>query len=307
MKNYPEILGVSAVTVSITASLLTVSAILTSSALMCATIAPAMAQQPTSPSAAYEADTARRIRRAWFPPKGAARSSICVAFSIQPDGTMGGLRMERSSGNAMSDVAALKAIQNASPFRKTSTGGKMIVRAEMLWMPEYSGGGFNGPSPMNVRVTDLTSATGTSRATSPGKNSGKNSGKPTAKNQGKVSSNGAGKVSAKDAARIARNEARALFKKGEWSKAKNAWDDILKEDPNDPEALYKRAVCDYRLFSDEGAPKVTKRDAYVAALSDLRRAKTMYSALSDNKTSSEISKLIGELESSDVLNAAPSR
>lgn len=270
-----------------------------------------MAQQSSSSSAAYEADTARRIKRAWFPPKGAARSSICVAFSIQPDGTMGGLRLERSSGNAMSDVAALKAIQNASPFRKTSTGGKMIVRAELLWMPEYSGGGFNGPSPMNVRVTDLTGATGTSRATAPGKNSGKSSGKNSektpAKSQGKVSSNGAKKVSAKDAARIARNEARALFEKGEWSKAKNAWDDILKEDPNDPEALYKRAVCDYRLFSDEGAPKVTKRDAYVAALSDLRRAKTMYSALSDNKTSSEISKLIGELESSEILNAAPSR
>jgi len=114
---------------------------------------------------------------------------------------MGGLRLERSSGNAISDVAALKAIQNASPFRKTSTGDKMIVRAEMIWMPEYSGGGLNGPSPMNVRVTNLTGATGTTRATAsgktPGKNSGKNSGKSSGKTPGKSSGKNSGKNSGK--------------------------------------------------------------------------------------------------------------
>jgi len=64
----------------------------------------------------YMADMQRRIKRAWFPPKGNESKRVVVQFKISNDGHMSDLSIEHSSGLAIADQAALKAVENAAPF-----------------------------------------------------------------------------------------------------------------------------------------------------------------------------------------------
>src|SRR5262249_44154289 len=69
----------------------------------------------------YMADLTGRIKRAWIPPKGDTRRIIAV-FKIYEDGTISDLRLDRSSGSALADQAALNAIQTAAPFQALPDG-----------------------------------------------------------------------------------------------------------------------------------------------------------------------------------------
>lgn len=77
---------------------------------------------PQPPTAAepnfgpYMAELQRRIKRAWFPPKGPASKRVVVVFKIHSGGELSHLRIERSSGDSDTDHAALKAVENAAPF-----------------------------------------------------------------------------------------------------------------------------------------------------------------------------------------------
>lgn len=67
---------------------------------------------------AYMTDLQRRIKRHWYPPKICTSvPKTVVHFSIDGDGTLKKLRMYKGSGIQIYDSAALKAVENAAPFK----------------------------------------------------------------------------------------------------------------------------------------------------------------------------------------------
>ena len=70
----------------------------------------------------YMAELQRRIKRSWFPPKDTESKRVQVIFKVHRDGSLSHLRLERSSGLAIADQAALKAIEDAAPFHPLPAG-----------------------------------------------------------------------------------------------------------------------------------------------------------------------------------------
>jgi TonB family protein len=67
-------------------------------------------------------DLQRRIKRVWSPPKGTENATVVVLFKIHKGGQLSHLHLSKSSGIAKADEAALKAIEDAAPFRQLPTG-----------------------------------------------------------------------------------------------------------------------------------------------------------------------------------------
>lgn len=65
----------------------------------------------------YLLDLNRRIKRAWFPPRGSEARNAKAIFKVHRSGDMTNLRLTLSTGMAEADQALLKAVENASPFR----------------------------------------------------------------------------------------------------------------------------------------------------------------------------------------------
>jgi len=90
----------------------------------------------------YMADLQRRIKRAWFPPKGNESKRVVVVFKVHANGTMSNLRLVTSSGAAIADQAALKAIENAAPFRPLPDGAPTDVDIQFTFdYNVFAGGG----------------------------------------------------------------------------------------------------------------------------------------------------------------------
>lgn len=70
----------------------------------------------------YLDDLTRRIKRAWFPAKGDESKRVVAVFKIHKGGELSHLRLDSSSGKAIADQVALKAVENASPFRPLPAG-----------------------------------------------------------------------------------------------------------------------------------------------------------------------------------------
>lgn len=70
----------------------------------------------------YMAYLQHRIKEHWSPPKGDEDKRIVVEFSILRDGSLRYLRLSKSSGKAGADQAALKAVEQAAPFRQLPAG-----------------------------------------------------------------------------------------------------------------------------------------------------------------------------------------
>jgi TonB family protein len=88
------------------------------------------------------ADLQRRIKRAWFPPKGNESKRVVVVFKVHANGTMSNLRLVTSSGAAIADQAALKAIENAAPFRPLPDGAPTDVDIQFTFdYNVFAGGG----------------------------------------------------------------------------------------------------------------------------------------------------------------------
>jgi len=96
----------------------------------------------------YLKDINRRVKRAWFPPKDHENDRLKVTFKIAKDGTMTDLRVLVTSGDALSDAAAKKAIENASPFAPLPMGASNPLPIEFTF--DYST--FNGCGKAVVRV-----------------------------------------------------------------------------------------------------------------------------------------------------------
>lgn len=90
----------------------------------------------------YMADLQRRIKRAWFPPKGNESKRVVVVFKIHKQGELSHLRLEHGSGLAIADQAALKAVENAAPFRPLPQGASDDVDIQFTFdYNVFSGGG----------------------------------------------------------------------------------------------------------------------------------------------------------------------
>jgi TonB family protein len=90
----------------------------------------------------YMADLQRRIKRAWFPPKGNESKRVVVIFKVHRGGELSNLRLEHSSGVAIADNAALKAVENAAPFRPLPAGASDDVDIQFTFdYNVFTGGG----------------------------------------------------------------------------------------------------------------------------------------------------------------------
>jgi len=92
----------------------------------------------------YMADLQRRIKRAWFPPKGNEVKRVVVRFRINKGGELSNLSIEHSSGLAIADQAALKAIENAAPYRPLPAGSKDHLDIQFTFDYNVFGGGGHG-------------------------------------------------------------------------------------------------------------------------------------------------------------------
>ena len=79
---------------------------------------PAASSKRESPDfKPYLADVQTRVKRAWFPPKGYESKRVTVIFDIHRGGELSNLKLVQGSGVQIADQAALKAVENAAPFR----------------------------------------------------------------------------------------------------------------------------------------------------------------------------------------------
>lgn len=67
-------------------------------------------------------DLQRKIKMNWFPPKSDESRSAMVVFKVHRDGRVSNIRMTRSTGVALGDQAAIKAIQSVSSKLKLPAG-----------------------------------------------------------------------------------------------------------------------------------------------------------------------------------------
>lgn len=75
----------------------------------------------------YMADLQRRIKKHWFPPKGNESKRVVVVFKVHSGGELSNLHLDHSSGVAIADNAALKAVEDAAPFRPLPAGAPDAV------------------------------------------------------------------------------------------------------------------------------------------------------------------------------------
>jgi len=90
----------------------------------------------------YMADLQRRIKRAWFPPKGYEGKRVVVSFKVHSNGEMSDLRLDHGSGVAIADQAALAAVQKAGCFRPLPKNAPAAVDIQYTFdYNVFSGGG----------------------------------------------------------------------------------------------------------------------------------------------------------------------
>jgi TonB family protein len=70
----------------------------------------------------YMQELQRRIKRAWFPPKGDETKRYIVVFEVNRDGSLSNLKLSKSSGDKAADQSGLVAVRNASPFQRLPPG-----------------------------------------------------------------------------------------------------------------------------------------------------------------------------------------
>lgn len=70
----------------------------------------------------YMSDLQARIGNHWHQPNGAELKRVVVRFKVHTFGEMSDLRIEQSSGVAPTDNAALKAVEDAAPFKPLPSG-----------------------------------------------------------------------------------------------------------------------------------------------------------------------------------------
>jgi TonB family protein len=89
----------------------------------------------------YLVDLQRRIKRSWFPPRGHESDTVSVTFQVDRMGRLIALGLVTESGHLPSDLAALKAIENAPPFRPLPEVAREVQSFDLTFGSDlYSGG-----------------------------------------------------------------------------------------------------------------------------------------------------------------------
>ena len=65
---------------------------------------------------AYLSEVQKKIKKNWFPPRGAESLTVVLKFKVLKDGSASSIRLVKSSGVAAADDAAKTAIMNGAPF-----------------------------------------------------------------------------------------------------------------------------------------------------------------------------------------------
>jgi TonB family protein len=136
-KNIPLLVGQSALALAVLTALVYGGITLSSLNNSKPVLAP-VAQVPV-PAAGdidygpYMSDLQRRIKRAWFPPRGNETKRVKVRFKVHSNGTMDSLKIYKSSGVPVADAAALKAVENAVPFKALPSAAPENVDIEFTF------------------------------------------------------------------------------------------------------------------------------------------------------------------------------
>jgi TonB family protein len=96
-------------------------------------------------SGPYMPDLQRRIKRAWFPPKGSESKRVVVQFKVHADGAVENLKIDQSSGSLACDHAALQAVKDAAPLRQLPQGAPENVDIQFTFDYNVFNGGHNRP------------------------------------------------------------------------------------------------------------------------------------------------------------------
>ena len=64
----------------------------------------------------YMEELQRRIKRSWFPPRAPESKKVIVVFTIHQNGELSNVHVLHSSGDHISDEAAVRAVEHAAPF-----------------------------------------------------------------------------------------------------------------------------------------------------------------------------------------------
>ena len=91
----------------------------------------------------YMADLQRRIKQHWLS-KGYEGQRVVVQFKIHKGGEISNLRLEHSSGVALADQAALKAVEESSPCRPLPVGASSDVDIQFTFDYHVFGNGCHG-------------------------------------------------------------------------------------------------------------------------------------------------------------------
>lgn len=70
----------------------------------------------------YFSEVQKRIKKNWFPPRGAESLTVVLKFRILKDGSLGTIKMVRSSGISAADDAAKAAVTASAPFASLPKG-----------------------------------------------------------------------------------------------------------------------------------------------------------------------------------------
>ena len=70
----------------------------------------------------YLDEVKKRIKKNWFPPRGAESLTVTLKFKVQQDGSVAAIRLVKSSGIAAADDAAKLAVTNSAPFPTLPNG-----------------------------------------------------------------------------------------------------------------------------------------------------------------------------------------
>ncbi len=89
---------------------------------------PAWTNDETPDFGPYQTELRRRIKRAWFPPKGQENRRLTVSFRVSTNGNMSELQIAKTSGIANVDQAGLDAVKNAAPFRPLPAGAPECIK-----------------------------------------------------------------------------------------------------------------------------------------------------------------------------------
>ena len=81
----------------------------------------------------YLDDVDRRIKRAWFKPDRYKKSEVVVLFDVKSNGVMDNLRLVKNSGVAPADLACLKAVKLAAPFKAIPWGGPHYITVKYIF------------------------------------------------------------------------------------------------------------------------------------------------------------------------------